>query len=148
MGAHPKIRRMSSLLILNFVHSEFDNESFVNSLIHNSPTLDHCFEAIYGQPFTRGVGITFFNRKRSIISTFMPISRWIINSLAYELILKNLKNFLFRYVLFSDEGYWNRYKDENKRYSLPAMRLKQLTANRKGWLCYSFDLYTLGMLVI
>jgi hypothetical protein len=72
----------SLLLILHLVHSEFVNEEFVNSFIHNSLTSDHCFETIYEQPFTRGVGITFFHRKRSIVSTFMPISRQLIRALS------------------------------------------------------------------
>jgi hypothetical protein len=69
-------KNMSPLLVLiSYIRNSLIH-CFVNVFIHNSRRSDNCSEAIHGQaPFIRGVGITFFHRKRSFISTFMAISR-------------------------------------------------------------------------
>jgi hypothetical protein len=73
--AHPKIRVMSPLLILiSCIRNSLIHE-FVNSVIHNSLTSDHCFSAICGQLHHACPNHIFSRRNRSIISTYKLISR-------------------------------------------------------------------------
>jgi hypothetical protein len=74
-GAYPKIRTMSPLLILNFVHSEFVS-SFIHRLIHSQ--FIHVRSLFWGHLRTtlhKGRRNHFFSSKSEHFSTFMPNSR-------------------------------------------------------------------------